>query len=107
MQRYSSPYFQDENQVSGTSTPGHAHTDKFKAAPVQLTTWSHEAKHCTDEVVIDLALLPPGTKEGDIAELRTLGGETQQKILFVVKKPPEELTKLIPNLQVCKEQTWA
>lgn len=93
--------------MSGTSTPGHAHPDKFKAAPVQLTTWSHEAKHCTDEVVVDLTLLPPGTKEGDIAELRTVGGETQQKILFVVKKAPEELIKLIPNFQVSKEKPRA
>lgn len=73
---------------------------------VHLTTWTHELKTCSDEVVVDLSLLPPGTKEGQIAELRivppsgTPSATKQQRVLFVVKQPPEELTKLVPGLQV-------
>lgn len=91
------PYVQGSRQ-----TGSFAHEelpDRFKTRPVSLTTWTHEAKICTDEVVINLELLPAGTQEGDVAELRSQG-QVKKTVLFVVKKPSEELCKIIPNLQV-------
>lgn len=104
MQRYPANSFSNQNHkvatTAGTPTPIEDCSDRFKAQPVQLTTWTHEPRYCTDEVVVDLDLLPAGTKEGDVAELRTLTVARQQKVLFVVKKPPPELLKIVPNLQV-------
>lgn len=72
---------------------------RYKAAPVQLTAWAHDAKNCSDEVVVDLSLLPSGTREGDVAELRLLN-HRRKKVLFTIKKPSEEFRKLLPNAQV-------
>jgi hypothetical protein len=74
--------------------------NRFKAPPVQLTAWTHEAKYSTDHVAINLALLPKGVREGDIAELVLLGSERHRKVLFVVKKPSKQLLEHNPELQV-------
>lgn len=101
MQRYSSSsHSQYQEDRPSASFAQDEFPNRFKAPPVQLTTWTHEAKNCTSEVVIDLKLLPPGTKEGDVAELRTLGQSNQRKVLFVVEKPTEEFSRTVPNLQV-------
>lgn len=75
--------------------------NRFKAPPVHLTTWTHEAKYSTDQVAVNLALLPDGAREGDIAELVLLGAERHKKILFIVKKPSKQLLDHNPELQVC------
>lgn len=74
--------------------------NRFKAPPVQLTAWTHEAKYSTDHVVVNLSLLPKGTREGDIAELVLMGSERHRKVLFVVKAPSKKLLEHNPELQV-------
>lgn len=99
MQRYSasSNSYQHDDRPSGSLAVDEA-PERFKAPPVQLTTWTHEAKNCPDDVVINLSLLPAGAKEGDVAELKA----KKKKVLFIVKKPTEEFCKLVPNLQVSR-----
>lgn len=100
MQNYSasSRSFNQDDRPS-KSIPRDEGEGRYKAAPVQLTAWAHEAKNCSEEVVVDLSLLPPGTKEGDVAELRLLH-HTRKKVLFTIKKPSEEFRKLLPNAHV-------
>lgn len=91
-----------------TSNPNTQDDDgRFRAPPRQLTTWVHDYRQSTDDVVVDLKFFPPGTKEGDVAELRTIShGNTvpsKQKVLFVVKQAPEELKRIMPHLQVSVE----
>lgn len=103
------PRFKDNLKPTTLNGPSSEslNDSRFKAPPRQLTVWLHDSRLCSDEVVVDINLLPPGTREGDIAELRTINHGSnvlnKQRVLFVVKNASEEMKRTIPNFQVSRE----
>lgn len=84
-----------EDEIRGASSNELA---KYMAPAIQLNTWSHDQKTSEEDVVIDLSLLPEGTKPGDVAELRS--GPRSPKFYFNIVPLPEELKKLNSSVEV-------
>lgn len=72
---------------------------KYLVKNIELNTWTHDPKVSDEDVVIDMSLLPEGTKVGDVAELRK--GPNSPKFYFNVVPIPEELKKKTSDIEVC------
>jgi hypothetical protein len=72
--------------------------ERLEGPPVSMVVWSHEQRTSTDDVIVDMSLLP-NAREGDVAELRTLEGK-RRKLFFVVKKLSNDIDKSMANVQV-------
>lgn len=67
---------------------------------VQLTSWTHLPQTSEDDVMVDMALLPAGAREGDVAELKSV--ETGVHLYFTIKPLTDELARITPPVQVCQ-----
>jgi hypothetical protein len=81
-------------QYAGSNEPYR----KFSSNPVSMTAWTHESRTSNDDVIIDMSLLP-SAKNGDVAELRIMDGNSK-RLYFIVNKMSDEIAKLMPNVQV-------
>lgn len=75
----------------------HHETQPFQ--PKQLLVWFHEPRVSINDVIINMDLLP-GAQEGDIAELQSIEGNSKMKLLFVLEKMDEDLSKKMYNVQI-------
>ncbi|ODQ66670.1 hypothetical protein NADFUDRAFT_50580 [Nadsonia fulvescens var. elongata DSM 6958] len=82
----------------GTNQSSSANETTSKYDPVRMETWTHDPRISTEDVIIDMNLLP-GAGEGDIAELQTLD-EPKKRLLFVVKPMGNELAKRMSGVSL-------
>lgn len=95
------------NFAGNMDTQSYVPVSKYKAAPVQLTTWIHQAQDIEDPVQVLTSRLPLGAKEGDIMEVRKIenngnrGNKLGPKVFFVVKPINSTRNDIISQAQVC------
>lgn len=73
-------------QLKDGSSHRNEDAKKYKGA-VKMVVWTHDSHSSLQDVVVDMSLIP-NAREGDIAEIRTLG-EKPKRLYFIVKKNKE------------------
>jgi uncharacterized protein YkvS len=91
--------FEPPNFVPAVEPVRDRRHEQTVSVQVKMTVWSHDLKVSSNEVIVDMALLP-NSREGDVAEILPVnpGG---RKLYFIIKKIPDDVKKQMANVQVC------